>query len=71
MPSRTIEESIQIRRWIEAAIAAGYRNPRAIREYIEQNSDITPPPSIPTIGNIMKDEMGYAPAGRDWKKKGK
>jgi hypothetical protein len=69
MPSRTIEESIAIRKWIEAAISAGHRNPRAVQEYIAQNADLTPPPSIPTIGNIMKD-MGYTPAGKDWKRKG-
>jgi hypothetical protein len=68
MPSRTLEESNAIRKWIEAAISAGYRNPRAIREYIAQHADLTPPPSIPTIGNIMKDELGYSPAGKDWKK---
>jgi len=70
MPSRTIEESIAIRKWVEAAIDGGMRTPRAVLKYIEQNSKISPPPSIPTIGGIMKD-LGYSPSGRDWKKKGK
>jgi hypothetical protein len=71
MPSRPLEVSIKIRQWVEAAIDGGYKNPRAIQEYIAQNADIDPPPSIPTIGNIMR-EMGYDPAGKDWiKRKGK
>jgi hypothetical protein len=68
MPSRTIEESIAIRKWIEAALRGGAESPRAVKEFIEQNaSDLTPPPSIPTIGNIMKD-MGYKPTSIKWKK---
>lgn len=67
MPSRTIEESIEIRKWVEAALEGGARTPRAVLEFIEQNSSLTPPPSIPTIGGIMKD-MGYSPSGKDWKK---
>lgn len=70
MPSRTIEESIAIREWIGKALDAGEDSPRRVKEYIEQNSDLTPPPSIATIGNIMK-ELGYSPLGVKWVKKGK
>jgi hypothetical protein len=69
MPSRTIEDSIAIRAWIERALKDGKRNPRAIQEYIEQNSSLDPSPTLPTIGNIMKN-LGYSPAGSDWVKKG-
>jgi hypothetical protein len=68
MPSRPLEESNEIRKWIGAALDGGMESPRAVLEYIEQNSRLNPPPSISTIGNIMK-EMGYRPLGVRWVKK--
>ena len=69
MPSRTIEESIAIREWITKALAAGKDSPRTIKEYIEQYSELDRPPSVATIGNILK-EQGYVPLGVRWQKKG-
>jgi hypothetical protein len=69
MPSRPLKESIAIREWIKTALDSGSDSPRAVLEYIEQHSNIDPP-SIATIGNIMK-EMGYRPLGVRWVKKGK
>jgi hypothetical protein len=68
MPSRPFEESKAIREGIAEALDNGCDSPREVLEYIEQNSMIRPP-SIATIGNIMK-EMGYAPLGVKWVKKG-
>lgn len=69
MPSRPFVESKAIREGIAEALDHGADSPRAVLEYIEQVSDIKPP-SIATIGNIMK-EMGYGPLGVKWVKKGK
>lgn len=71
MPSRTIDESIQIRKWIEAALDAGAASPTQVLEWIEQqkNKDMESP-SLPTISRIMK-EKGYKPIGARWEKKGK
>jgi hypothetical protein len=70
MPSRSFEEIAVMRKWMTAALKAGADSPRAVLEWIAQNSDINPP-SIPTIANYMKEE-GYKPAGFKWEKvKGK
>jgi hypothetical protein len=69
MPSRPLEESNAIREGIREALDKGYDSPRTILEYIEQTSTIKPP-SIATIGNVLK-EMGYAPLGVKWVRKGK
>lgn len=69
MPNRRFEESQAIREGISEALANGCDSPRTVLEYIEQTSEIKPP-SIATIGNILK-EMGYSPLGVKWVKKGK
>lgn len=67
MPARTREEGEELRKIIQEALDAGKDSPRSVLEYIEQTSDITPP-TISTVGNIMK-EFGYAPLGIKWAKK--
>jgi formiminotetrahydrofolate cyclodeaminase len=70
MPRNTVEESLAIRKWIQAALKDGANSPRKVQTWIEQNSDIYAP-SIPTIANAMRDE-GYEPIGFVWeRKKGK
>jgi hypothetical protein len=69
MPSRPLEESNAIREGIREALEKGCDSPRSVLEYIEQNSTMRPP-SIATIGNVLK-EMGYAPLGVKWVKRGK
>jgi hypothetical protein len=69
MPGRRLQESESMRKWIRAALKAGCDSPRSVQEWIGQNADINSP-SIPTIGNVMKEE-GYQPAGFKWEKKGK
>jgi hypothetical protein len=69
MPARTAEEGKLLRQWIQTALDKGMDSPRAVLEYLEQNADIDPP-TISTVGNIMK-EFGYAPLGVKWVKKGK
>jgi hypothetical protein len=69
MPSRTLKESLAIREGIAEALDKGHDSPRGVLEYIEQHSTIKPP-SIATIGNIMR-EMGYSPIGVKWVRKGK
>jgi hypothetical protein len=70
MPSRPMTEIITMRKWMSAALKAGADNPKAVLEWIAQNSDFNPP-SIPTIANFMKEE-GYEPVGYKWEKvKGK
>jgi hypothetical protein len=66
MPGRRFQESEQIRKWIRAALTAGCDSPREVQEWISQNADFQAP-SIPTIGNVMKEE-GYEPAGFKWEK---
>ena len=69
MPSRPFKESQAIREGIAEALDHGADSPRSVLEYIEQVSDMKPP-TVSTIGNIMKD-MGYKPVGVKWVKKGK
>jgi hypothetical protein len=66
MPGRRFQESESIRRWIKAALKAGCDSPRSVQEWIAQKAVIQAP-SIPTIGNVMKEE-GYKPAGFKWEK---
>jgi hypothetical protein len=66
MPGRSLQQSEKIRKWIRTALKAGADSPRTVLEWIEQNADIDAP-SIPTIGNVMKEE-GYQPAGYKWEK---
>jgi len=66
--TRTIEESIEIREWIKAAVGAGCKNPSAVLEWLEQRmNDKVKSPSVSTIGRIMTD-MGYKPTGIKWEK---
>jgi hypothetical protein len=66
MPGKRLEESERIRTRVRAALDAGADSPRTVLEWIEQNLS-EPAPSIPTIGNVMKEE-GYQPIGYKWKK---
>ena len=69
MSGRKMEESIQIRRWIEAALRAGCTSPSRVLEWIEQEKDDgMDSPTLPTIGRVMK-EKGYKPTGIKWEKK--
>jgi hypothetical protein len=72
MPARTIAESIQFRKWVDAALADGAASPSQILEWIEQRkSKETGSPSLPTISKILR-EKGYEPTGNRWEqKKGK
>lgn len=71
MPARTIEQSIQFRKWVDAALLDGADSPARILEWIEQRkSKEFPAPSLPTISKIL-DERGYKPTGSRWEKKGK
>jgi hypothetical protein len=67
MPRNTVEESLNIRKWIMAALKDGANSPRKVQTWIEQQSEITAP-SIPTIAGVMKEE-GYVPVGFVWEKK--
>jgi hypothetical protein len=70
MTGRPFGEMQKIRKWIEAALSSGEDSPTSVLEWIEQkkNKD-TESPSLATIGRIMRD-MGYAPTGIKWEKKG-
>jgi hypothetical protein len=67
MPRNTVAESLNLRKWIQAALKDGARSPRKVQTWIEQNSDIDAP-SLPTIANAMREE-GYEPIGFVWEKK--
>jgi hypothetical protein len=67
MPSRPVEEILEMRKWITAALKAGEDSPKKVLEWIAQNSDSNPP-SIPTIAKVMREE-GYEPIGFVWEKK--
>jgi hypothetical protein len=72
MPGRNFEYSVQIRAWIEAALADGAKSPSQVLEWIEQRKTKgTDTPSLATIGRVMKEELGYKPIDRQWVKKGK
>lgn len=64
-----MQESLEIRKWIQAALKDGANSPRKVQTWIEQNTDISAP-SIPTVASVMRDE-GYEPIGFIWAKKGK
>jgi hypothetical protein len=66
MPGRRFLESESIRKWIRAALKAGCDSPRSVQTWIGEHSEIQAP-SIPTIGNVMKEE-GYEPVGFKWEK---
>jgi hypothetical protein len=71
MPGRTFEDMQKIRKWIEAALSEKCDSPSQVLEWIEQRSNKTiEPPTLPTIGRIMR-EMGYEPVDARWAKKGK
>lgn len=71
MPARTIEQSIQFRKWVDAALIDGADSPTKILEWIEQRKTKEfPAPSLPTISSILKDK-GYKPTGSKWEKAGK
>jgi hypothetical protein len=71
MPARTIQQSIQFRKWVDAALEDGATSPSQILEWIEQRkSKEFPAPSLPTISKIL-EEKGYKPTGRKWEKTGK
>jgi hypothetical protein len=66
MPARTIQQSIQYRKWVDAALRDGADSPTRILEWIEQHkSEDMPSPSLPTVSKIMKDK-GYKPTGARW-----
>ena len=67
MPGRRLQDSENIRKWIRTALKTGCDSPRSVQTWIEQNTE-SPAPSIPTIGNVMKEE-GYEPVGFKWAKK--
>lgn len=70
MSGRTLEESIKIRKWIEAALSDGKQSPTQILEWIEQRkSKEMDSPSLSTISRIMQ-EKGYKPTGNKWEKAG-
>jgi hypothetical protein len=70
MPGRTFKEMEKIRVWIEAALADKCDSPSQVLDWIEQRkSKDTKPPTLPTIGRIMR-EMGYEPVDARWEKKG-
>jgi hypothetical protein len=68
MPGRRLVDSENIRKAIRTALKAGCDSPRSVQTWIEQNTESIAP-SIPTIGNVMKEE-GYEPVGFKWAKKG-
>jgi hypothetical protein len=71
MPRGTFERSVQIRTWIEAALADEAESPSQVLEWIEQRKGKgVEAPSLATIGRIMR-EMGYIPIDRVWQKKSK
>jgi hypothetical protein len=72
MPGRTFDEMQKYREMIEAALNSGEDSPTRVLEWIEQRkSKGVEPPSLATIGRIMRD-MGYQPTGIRWElQKGK
>lgn len=69
MQTRRYVQGETLRKWIRAALKAGADNPKKVLEWIAQNGEIEPP-SLPTIGNVMREE-GYEPVGFKWEKTGK
>lgn len=69
MPNKPAAEVEKMYEWITAALKSGADSPRAVQEWIGQNSKIEAP-SIPTIAKAMR-EQGYEPVGYKWEKKGK
>ena len=62
-------ESIQFRKWVDAAIREGVTSPSRVLEWIEQHkSEETEAPSLPTISKILR-EKGYEPTGIKWEQK--
>lgn len=66
MPRGSMEESLAIRKWVQAALKDGANSPRKVQLWIEQRSEIAAP-SIPTIASVMREE-GYQPLGYIWEK---